>query len=55
MRNTLGGGTVDSWTLVGGAVADGGGGDPVPADVAVVDGRVRDVAGAEAILGINHA
>lgn len=32
-----------SWTLVGGRVADGGGGDPVPADVVVGDGMVREV------------
>lgn len=34
---------MDSWTLAGGTVADGGGGDPVPADVVVVDGLVREV------------
>ena len=34
---------MDSWTLVGGTVADGSGTDPVPADVVVVDGRVREV------------
>ena len=41
---------MDSWTLVGGAVANRGGGDPVPADVVIVDGRVRDVLGAETLV-----
>lgn len=34
---------MDSWTLVGGTVADGGGDAPVAADVVIVGGRVTDV------------
>ena len=34
---------MESWTLVGGTVADGSGAEPVAGDVVVVDGRVEDV------------